>query len=239
MENMLAVIKTAPNNTSLNKKSIPHPAYGEVLIKIHAAAICGTDIHIYDWNAWAQNTQISLPLTLGHECSGVIEELGPGVTNLQVGDRVSIDTHIPCGHCRLCLTGRQHICQNLKLFGVHTDGCFAEYAKITAKCVHRLSDTISFPIGALFEPLGTAFRGAQVIDPPGKTVAVIGCGPIGLFAIASARALGAAHVIAVEPSKTRLQLAQTVGATTCIDPLKPTSVWSLNVLPMVTVLTLS
>mgnify|MGYP002409807563 CR=1 FL=1 len=220
MKNMLAVVKTTPGDTSLSKVVVPYPSYGEVLIRVCAAAICGTDIHIYDWNAWAQNAGISLPLILGHECSGVIEEVGPGVTNLQVGDRVAVDTHIPCGHCRLCLTGRQHICQNLKLFGVHIDGCFADYAKVPATCVHRLSDKIPFPIAALFEPLGTAFRGVQAVNPAGKTVAVIGCGPIGLLAIASARVLGAAKIIAVEPSKTRLQLAQTLGAHYCVDPMQ-------------------
>ncbi|MDK2927705.1 MAG: threonine 3-dehydrogenase [Bacillota bacterium] len=216
---MLAVVKeTTGPGARLAEREIPAPGPGEVVIRVRAAALCGTDIHIYEWNPWAQNAGLKLPFILGHECAGEVAAVGAGVHSLGVGDRVAVDTHIPCGTCRLCQTGRQHICQNLKLFGVHTNGCFAQYACVPAVCARRLPPEIPYEVGALFEPLGTAFRGAQATEPAGKTVAVIGCGPIGLFALASLRALGAARIIAVDVSPARLEIAQRLGADYLVNP---------------------
>jgi threonine 3-dehydrogenase len=216
---MSAVVKErAGPGVRLIERDIPSAGPGEVIIRVRAAAICGTDVHIYEWNSWAQNAGIKLPIILGHECAGDVVEVGRGVDNLVVGDRVAVDTHIPCGTCRLCHTGRQHICQNLELFGVHTEGCFAQYARVPAACAWPLPQEVTYEVGALFEPLGTAFRGAQVLEPAGKTVAVFGCGPIGLFALASLRALGAARTIAIDVSPTRLELAAKLEADHLINP---------------------
>lgn len=229
MAQMLAVVKESVEvGAVLCQRAIPTAAPGEVVIKVQAAAVCGTDIHIYDWNPWAQGAGINLPIVLGHECAGDVVAVGSGVTGLKPGDRVAVDTHIPCGHCRLCQSGRQHICQNLKLFGVHSDGCFAQYARVPAVCARRLPAEIPYTTGALFEPLGTAFRGAGETRPAGKTVAVIGCGPIGLFALASLRALGAARIIAVDISPTRLEIAEKLGADFLINPKKTDLVVALK-----------
>ncbi|MDK2784408.1 MAG: threonine 3-dehydrogenase [Bacillota bacterium] len=231
MPRMSAVVKegTGPG-ARLIERDIPSAGPGEVIIRVRAAAICGTDVHIYEWNRWAENAGIKLPIILGHECAGDVVEVGSGVNNLATGDRVAVDTHIPCGTCRLCQTGRQHICQNLKLFGVHTEGCFAQYARVPAACVRRLPREIAYEIGALFEPLGTALRGAQALEPAGKTVAVIGCGPIGLFALASLRALGAARTIAIDVSPARLELATKLGADFLVNPAQSNPVAALRAL---------
>lgn len=215
---MQAVIKASPApGLELSEVSIPRLNPGEVLIKVKATALCGTDIHIYDWNAWAQNNNLKLPLIVGHECAGEIAELGLNVNGLSIGDRVSVETHIPCGHCLQCQIGEQHICANLKIFGVHVNGCFAEYAVVPAICVRKIPDAISFQVGAILEPLGTAFRSITEARVTGKSVVIIGCGPIGLFAIASAVMAGAAHIIALDISAFRLAGAKNMGATAVFD----------------------
>ncbi len=215
---MKAVVKeNAGVGAVLKDVEMPILNEGEVLIKIKAAAICGTDQHIYVWNSWAQNNNISLPAILGHECSAEVVEVGPGVKNLKVGDYVACDTHIPCGECYQCRNGQQHICQNLKLFGVHTNGCFAEYSKIPAVCAVKIPKSIHPNVGAVLEPLGTAVRANVEVQSSGKNIAVIGCGPIGLMAVSAAKAFGAAGIYAVDINDYRLGIAKKLGATEVIN----------------------
>jgi len=215
---MRAVVKeNAGKGAVLKQVEMPVLEEGEVLIKIKAAAICGTDQHIYNWNNWAQNNNINLPTILGHECSAEVVEVGPGVKTLKVGDYVACETHIPCGQCFQCKNGQQHICQNLKLFGVHTNGCFAEYSKIPAVCAVKIPESIHPNVGAVLEPLGTAVRANEEIQTSGKNIAVIGCGPIGLMAISTAKAFGAANIYAVDINEYRLGIAKELGATEIIN----------------------
>ncbi len=190
---------------------------GEVLVKVKAAAICGTDQHIYVWNTWAQNNNIKLPTILGHECSAEVVEVGPGVKGLKPGDYVACETHIPCGECYQCKNGEQHICGNLKLFGIHTNGCYAEYAKIPAICAVKIPESINPNVGAVLEPLGTAVRANVEVQSSGKNVAVIGCGPIGLMAVGAAKAFGAANIYAIDINDYRLGIAKEMGATEIIN----------------------
>lgn len=221
MEQMQALIKTSPEETEL--KAVPLPEYGEqdVLVRVRAAALCGTDMHIYDWNPWAQNAGITLPLVMGHECCGDVVAVGKAVRGIQIGDKVASETHIPCGTCYQCLNGEQHICHNLKLFGIHMNGCFAEYAVIPAIGVRRIPAEIPYEAGAIMEPLGTAFRAAQETQVGGANVVVLGCGPIGVFAVAAAAMLGAAKVIAIDISPDRLEIAQQMGADLLLNGSNP------------------
>jgi len=215
---MKAIVKENPGKGACLKE-YPMPVLGEgdVLIKIKAAAICGTDLHIYDWNNWAQNAGIKLPTVLGHECSGEVVEVGAAVKTLKAGDYVACETHIPCGKCYQCRNGLQHICANLVIYGVHTDGCFAEYSKIPEECAVRIPESINPNVAAVLEPLGTAVRACIEIQASGKNVAVIGCGPIGLMAVNAAKALGAANIIAVDVNSLRLNIAEGLGATHIIN----------------------
>lgn len=218
---MRAVRKlTAAAGAAMVTVPVPKPGDDDVLIQIKAAAICGTDLHLYDWNAWAQGARVQVPLTLGHECCGYVVDRGRNVRTVAGGDYVSVETHVPCGRCYQCLNGEQHICNNLRLFGVHMDGCFTEYAVVPAVCARPIPESIPPRIGAIFEPLGTSLRSAAVIEPAGATVAVIGCGPIGLFAVASLRALGAATIFALDVSEDRLAVARAVGADFTVNPRK-------------------
>ncbi|NLJ58026.1 MAG: L-threonine 3-dehydrogenase [Tissierellia bacterium] len=218
---MKAVIKEGTNlGAELKTIERPKAKEGQVLIKIKAAAICGTDIHIYQWNNWAQNSGIKLPAILGHECSGEVVEVGEGVKNLKVGDYVACETHIPCGTCYQCKNGQQHICQKLSLFGVHTDGCFAEYATIPAICAVKIPQSIHPNVGAVLEPLGTSVRANVEIQSSGKNIAVIGCGPIGLMAVNAAKAFGAANIYAADINDSRLEIAKELGATDIINSTK-------------------
>jgi threonine 3-dehydrogenase len=216
---MKAIVKTAEGpGVLLQQVPVPEPAPDEVLVRVKACAVCGTDLHIAQWNAWAQNAGIRLPLVLGHEFCGEVVEIGARVRGLKSGDYVAGETHLPCGECYQCRNGLQHICGNLKLFGIHRDGCFAEYATIPACCAYPVPAAIPPPVAAMLEPLGTALRAVFEVDVSGSTVAVIGCGPIGLFAIASARALGASRIIGVDVRDERLALAKRVGCDIALNP---------------------
>lgn len=218
MNTMRAIIKedSAPGAT-LRTRSVPVPGPGEVLMKIKAAAICGTDLHILEWNEWARGAGLAPPFVLGHECSAEVVEAGPGVKTLVAGDYVACDSHVPCGTCYQCLNGQQHICARLKGFGVHMDGCFAEYAVIPEVSAVRIPWSIHPHVGALLEPLGTSVRACIEAEVSGKHVAVIGCGPIGLLAIGAAKALGAASITGVDVNAYRLGLASQMGATRVVD----------------------
>lgn len=218
---MKALIKTAPDNTEIQNVPIPECGPEEVLLRVRSAALCGTDLHILAWNRWAQNSGIRLPFIIGHECCGDIVATGDGgKSDLKTGDKVAVETHVPCGRCDQCLNGEQHICNNLIIFGVHMNGCFAEYAVVPTVCARKIPDDISYDIGSMMEPIGTAFRGALETQVGGCKVMVVGCGPIGLFAVASATTLGAELTIASDVSSRRLTIAQQMGADRTINPLR-------------------
>ena len=219
MKQMQALIKTTPENAEIQTITIPDPGDTQVLIRVKAAALCGTDLHVYNWNSWAQNAGIQLPVVMGHECCGDVVAVGENVEGVQAGDKVVPETHIPCGRCYQCLNGEQHICHNLKLFSIHMNGCFAEYAVVPAICARKIPAEIPYQVGAVMEPLGTAFRSADETQVGGAVVVVLGCGPIGLFTVASAVALGAAKVIASDISPLRLEIASQMGADLALNPL--------------------
>ncbi|HIJ16902.1 MAG TPA: L-threonine 3-dehydrogenase [Thermoplasmata archaeon] len=196
---------------------------GEALVRIRQTSICGTDVHIWDWNHWAQKRIKNLPFTFGHEMCGEVVELGKGVKSVEVGDLVSAETHIVDGTCYQCRNDRMHICKNLKILGVDTDGVFAEYVKLPELNVRKLPVGIDAKLGSLLEPLGnatfTVFGSECENDIKGKNVVVAGCGPIGLMAIAVLKVLGASKVIATElgGEEVRIKLASKMGADLVMD----------------------
>ena len=218
MKQMQALVKTAPDHAEIRQVPVPEPDPSQVLIRVHAAALCGTDLHVYHWTPWAQNAGIQLPVIMGHECCGEVVAVGKSAAGVQAGDRIAVETHIPCGRCYQCLNGEQHICNQLKLFSIHTNGCFAEYAVVPSVCARKIPEEIPCQVGAVMEPLGTALRAAHETRVGGATVLVLGCGPIGLFGIASAAALGAAKIIATDISPSRLEIASRMGAHQILDP---------------------
>jgi threonine 3-dehydrogenase len=188
----------------------PSPGPGEVLIAVRHAGVCGTDLHIADWNAWAEG-RIKPPVVVGHEFAGEIVGVGDAVSELKTGQLVTAEGHIVCGHCLQCRTGNSHICRNTRIIGVDRDGAFAEYIVMPATNVLPL-DGIPTTVGAVMDPMGNAFHTVLSADIPGSTVLVVGCGPIGCFAVGIARAAGAAKVIASDVNATRLALARQMGA---------------------------
>ena len=193
----------------------PSPGPGEVLIAVRHAGVCGTDLHIADWNAWAAG-RLRPPLVVGHEFAGEIVAVGGGVAELRTGQLVTAEGHIVCGHCLQCRTGNSHICKNTRIIGVDRDGAFAEYIAMPATNVLPL-DGIPTTVGAVMDPMGNAFHTVLTADIPGRTVFVVGCGPIGCFAVGIARAAGAAKVIASDVNPKRLALAKQMGAHVTID----------------------
>src|SRR6266481_5344374 len=217
---MQAIVKAA-RAPGLSVKTVPKPVAGpgEVLIAVRHAGVCGTDVHIADWNPWAQG-RLRPPIVVGHEFAGEIESVGDGVTGLRAGHLVTAEGHIVCGHCLQCRTGNSHICQNTRIIGVDRDGAFAEYITMPATNVLTLDGgTIPTEVGAIMDPMGNAFHtvltgGAEI---PGSTVFIVGCGPIGCFAVGIARAAGATKVIASDVNPKRLALAATMGAHVTIN----------------------
>jgi len=213
---MQAIVKEK-RGPGLTVKTVPKPAPGpgEVLIAVRHAGVCGTDLHIADWDAWAQG-RLRPPVVIGHEFAGEIEAVGDGVTGLRPGQLVTAEGHIVCGHCLQCRTGNSHICRNTRIIGVDRDGAFAEYIVMPTTNVLTLSG-IPTPVGAIMDPMGNAFHTVLTADIPGNTVFVVGCGPIGCFAVGIARAAGASKVIASDVNPTRLALAQRMGAHVTIN----------------------
>lgn len=216
---MKAVVKTqAGPGAELLEVPPRAPGEGEVRVKIDVAAICGSDVHVYDWAPRVAKSGMRLPRIMGHEYCGRVLEVGAGVSNVKPGDLVAGETHLPCGNCYVCHLGKPHICLNLKIVGRDTDGCFAEEMVVPAAGVFRMPDDFPPDAAAVLEPLGCGVRPLFNEDVAGSTVVVLGAGPIGLFAIAGARALGAIQVIATNRSQLRLDLAAAMGATTCLSP---------------------
>ncbi|HET7675763.1 MAG TPA: L-threonine 3-dehydrogenase, partial [Gammaproteobacteria bacterium] len=209
---MKALVKAkAAEGIWMQDMPVPKVGHNDVLIKIRRTAICGTDIHIYNWDEWAQKT-IPVPMTVGHEFVGEIVELGGEVQGLTVGQRVSGEGHITCGHCRNCRAGRRHLCPNTQGVGVNRPGCFAEYLSIPAVNVFPLPDEIPDEIAAFLDPLGNATHTALSFDLIGEDVLITGAGPIGCMAAAIARHAGARYVVVTDVNDYRLDLARKMGA---------------------------
>ncbi len=222
---MKAIIKEKIGKGAVLKDiPIPKPGPKEVLIKVKMGAICGSDVHIYNWTEWAQAVVPSLPHILGHEFAGEIVEVGKDVSNLKPGDHVAGETHIPCDNCYLCLTGQRHICQFMKVYGVHSQGIFSEYAVLPEPCAVKIPKDIPIPVATMMEPCGVAVHGLSQGIVSGKKLTIFGCGPIGLFAIQAAVAYGASRIYAIDISENRLQMAKSFGATKVFhaekDPLE-------------------
>jgi len=194
----------------------PQIGHNDVLIKINRTAICGTDIHIFQWDDWAKNT-IPIPLAVGHEFGGEIVDLGAEVRGLEVGDRVSAEGHITCGVCRNCRAGRRHLCMSTEGVGVSRAGAFAEYLSVPAFNVFKLPDTISDDMAAVLDPLGNATHTALSFDLVGEDVLITGAGPIGIMAVAIARYAGARHIVITDINDYRLDLARKMGATRALN----------------------
>ena len=194
----------------------PSTGHNDVLIRVKRSAVCGTDIHIFQWDDWASNT-IKVPTTIGHEFCGEIVECGSEVTGFAIGDRVSAEGHITCGVCRNCRAGRRHLCMNTLGVGVNRDGAFAEYISVPAFNVFKLPDSLSDDMAAILDPLGNATHTALSFDLVGEDVLITGAGPIGAMAVAIARYAGARHVVITDVNDYRLELARKMGATRALN----------------------
>jgi threonine 3-dehydrogenase len=214
---MKALVKTDAG-PGLELIDVPVPSIGgdEILVKVFAGGICGTDLHIYEWDEWARS-RIRPPLVLGHEFCGTIVDVGTHVTQVATGDFISGEGHIACGQCHSCRNGAFHICERLRVIGVDRDGAFAEFVAMPAGNAWKLDESIPREVAAIMDPLGNAVHAALEVSLAAKSVAVIGCGPIGLMAIAVCHMAGAAFVIASDVSEQRLALARRMGADLVLD----------------------
>ncbi len=210
----------------LEIQKVPVPSIGalDVLVRVTATSICGTDLHIDGWDRWSQG-RIKPPVTLGHEFCGIVESVGEDVSAVRPGDFVSAEMHLNCGHCHQCRLGEAHICQNLKIIGIDMDGAFAEFVKIPAMNIWKLDAAIPEHYAAILDPLGNAVHTVLAGAIAGQTVLVTGCGPIGLMSIAVAKACGSSTVFATETNEHRRAMAEEMGADhvlnpACEDPIK-------------------
>ncbi len=214
---MKALVKrSAEPGIWMENVPMPTVSTNEVLVKVEKTAICGTDLHIYNWDEWSQRT-IHPPLVIGHEFVGKIVELGLGVHNYSVGDRVSAEGHITCGMCRNCRAGRRHLCTHTKGIGVNRDGAFAEYITVPASNLWLIPDKISSEIAACFDPLGNATHCALSFTVVGEDVLITGAGPIGIMAAGICRFIGARHIVVTDINDFRLELAGKMGATHLVN----------------------
>ncbi|MFC6617051.1 L-threonine 3-dehydrogenase [Deinococcus radiophilus] len=197
----------------------PELGHNDLLIKIRRSSICGTDVHIYKWDEWAQHT-IPVPMVVGHEYMGTVVGMGSEVQGFKIGDRVSGEGHITCGHCRNCRAGRRHLCRNTKGVGVNRPGSFAEYLVIPAFNAFKLPDEISDDIASIFDPFGNAVHTALQFDLVGEDVLITGAGPIGVMAAKIARHVGARNVVVTDINDYRLELAAKMGATRTVNVAK-------------------
>lgn len=190
---------------------VPSPGPREVLVKVLATSICGTDHHIYIWNEWSQN-RIKPPQIMGHEFAGEVVEVGKQVTSVKPGDYVSAETHFVCGHCTQCMLGEKHVCRDVRILGVDTNGCFAEYVVVPEENIWHNDPKIAPDVASIQEPLGNAIHTVMAGETRGKKFVIFGCGPIGLMAVAVAKAVGASFVAAVDVNEYRLDIARKLGA---------------------------
>ena len=214
---MRALVKAKPERgiwlETIKKPTIGH---NDVLIKVRRTAICGTDIHIYQWDAWAQKT-IPVPMAVGHEFSGEIVEIGIEVKGYEIGDRVSAEGHVTCGFCRNCRAGRRHLCRSAVGIGVNRQGAFADYIAVPAFNIFKLPDVISNEMAAILDPFGNATHTALSFDLVGEDVLITGAGPIGIMAVAIARYAGARHIVITDVNDYRLELARKMGASVALN----------------------
>lgn len=217
---MKALVKSKPEKGLwMEEVDIPKVGVNDILIKVKKSAICGTDLHIYRWDEWSQNT-IKIGQTIGHEYVGTVAEMGAGVTGFKIGDRVTGEGHIACGHCRNCRRGRKHICENTVGIGVNINGSFAEYVKVPASNVMKMNDAIPDDMLAIMDPFGNATHTALSWPLLGEDVLVTGAGLIGSMCVAIAKFAGARYVVATETNEYRIELAKKMGATRVVNPLK-------------------
>lgn len=214
---MHAIVK-ATSGPGAEVREVPVPGCGpdELLLRVKRAGVCGTDLHIYEWDRWSQG-RLKPPVTLGHEFVGDVVEVGANVTTHQPGDRVSCESHVVCNACLACRTGNRHVCENTRILGVDVNGGFAEFVAVPAANAWRAPANVSIEVAAVMEPLGNAVHTAFAGPLSGCNIAVTGCGPIGLFAVGVARAAGAARVFASDVSSYRLDLARRMLADAVID----------------------
>ena len=214
---MKALVKKKPE-PGLWMEEVPIPSIGnnDLLIRVTKTAICGTDLHIYNWDEWAQRT-IHPPIVIGHEFVGVVVDKGQDVTGFEIGERVSGEGHIVCGLCRSCRAGRRHLCTQAIGIGIHRNGCFAEYLSLPASNAWHVHDTIPSEIAAYFDPFGNAVHAALSFDVVGEDVLITGAGPIGLMSTAIVRHIGARNVLVTDINDYRLELARKMGATRAIN----------------------
>jgi threonine 3-dehydrogenase len=220
MKMMKALVKSRPEKGLwMEEVPVPVPGPNDVLIKVSKTAICGTDLHIYKWDEWAQKT-IHTPMVIGHEYVGVIAEMGSEVRGFHIGERVSGEGHIACGYCRNCLRGRKHICERSVGIGVNRDGAFAEYVLVPAENVIMMDSKISDDFAAIMDPLGNATHTALSFNVLGEDVIITGAGgPIGCMTIAICKFAGARNVVALETHPYRIGLARKMGATAVVNPM--------------------
>ena len=216
-QTMLALVKDAPGpGASLREIPVPEPGPSEVLVRVEAASVCGTDLHIERWDPWAQENFGPLPMTFGHEMAGTVVARGQGATRVALGALVAAETHLVDWTCYQCRTGRAHICRSLRILGVHAPGTFAQYALIPETNAW-VTEGLGPEVAALQEPMGNAVHACFVEEIAGQTVAVLGCGPIGLMAVAVAQMAGARRVIATDVNPERLAMARRLGAHEALD----------------------
>ena len=217
---MKALVKHSPKE-GIWMEDVPDPKCGpgEVRIRITHTAICGTDKHIFEWDEWAQNN-LKLPLIVGHEFCGIIDEVGPHITHYKVGDRVSGEGHITCGNCRNCRAGKKHLCPETIGVGVHRDGAFAEYLVIPESNVWPLHEDIPSEIAAFFDPLGNAVHTALAFNITGEDILICGAGPIGMMAAAICKFSGSRNIVVTDINDYRLNLAKDLGASRTVNPRK-------------------
>jgi threonine 3-dehydrogenase len=217
---MKSLVKLRPEKGIwMQDMPVPHVGINDVLIKIKKTAICGTDLHIYKWDAWSQRT-IKTPMIIGHEYVGEVVEKGRGVKNIQIGDRVTGEGHIACGHCRNCRRGKLHVCENTIGVGVNRDGCFAEYLSLPASNVVKLDSRISDEMASIMDPFGNATHAALSFPLIAEDVLITGAGLIGCMAAAICRFSGARNIVVSDLSDYRLEIAKQMGATLTINPSK-------------------
>ena len=219
MPKTMKVLKKNQREVGLWLDEAPIPTIGpsDVLIKIKNTAICGTDLHIYNWDEWAQSV-VPVPLITGHEFFGHVEEVGTNVTNFKKGDRVSGEGHIVCNHCRNCKAGKKHLCPNTIGVGVQRNGAFAEFLSMPESNVYKISDDIPDELASIFDPFGNATHTALSFDLVGENVLITGAGPIGCMAAAIAKHAGAKKVVITDINEYRLQLAKKLGADILVNP---------------------
>src|SRR5713226_3174759 len=215
---MRALRKVRPEaGAEIERVEIPRIGPHDALVRVRAASICGTDLHIYQWDPWSAS-RLKPPVTFGHEFCGVVEQVGESVAAVRPGDRVSAEMHLNCGHCHQCRIGQPHICQNLKIAGIDQDGCFAEFVRLPAGNLWKIDPAIPEHYAAILDPLGNAVHTVLAGEIAGRTVGVTGSGPIGLMAIAVARACGCSTIFATEVNPHRRALALKMGADEVLDP---------------------